>query len=181
MTETQKSVSQPETQPVAAQQSAQAQQSSHAQQDLLPIAMPASQPVLLKIVRCTIVISVVLAFVGGAVGFLVVGERGLWGAVIGALIGGVCMALSAGSMAFANRFIASPVYVQIFFGSVAGTLLVKMVLFLVAIFVLKDQPWLEPKAMFITIIVGVVLSLVFDMILLRRARIPLTDTQQQHS
>ena len=53
-----------------------------------------------------------------------------------------------------------------------GSWLLKFVIFLIAAFVLRDQTWLEPRTMFFTVIVGVVLSLGIDVWIMATSRIP---------
>ena len=143
-----------------------------------PVQLPASQPILLRLVKLGTVITVVLAVLGGVVGYLVSGMPGLLGGVLGAIVGGVCMGISAANIAVVNRFIGSPLYVQIFFGSILGQLLIKIVLFLVAALLLKDQPWLNSKVFFIAVVIGVIASLILDLIVILRSKIPYaSDTQ----
>lgn len=143
-----------------------------------PVQLPASQPILLRLVKLGSVITVVLAVLGGIFGYLVSGMPGLLGGVLGALVGGVCMGISAANIAVVNRFIGSPLYVQIFFGSILGQLLIKIVLFLVTALLLKDQPWLNSKVFFIAVVIGVIVSLILDLVVILRSKIPYaSDTQ----
>lgn len=140
--------------------------------ELPPVAMPASQPIFIKLVWLSLIITAALVIVGGAIGFFVASTPGLWGAVVGAVIGGLFMGISAASIALANRAIASPMYVPIFFGTILGTMLLKFVLFLVVAFTLAKSELFDSKSLFITVIVGIVASLAVDLIVILRSRIP---------
>jgi len=50
--------------------------------------------------------------------------------------------------------------------------LAKFVLFVIAALVLRDQPWLDSTAMFVTIIVAVLGSLAIDVLVVSRSRMP---------
>ena len=139
--------------------------------------MPTSQPLLLKAVKWGVISAVLLVIVFAAIGWFVSGETGVVGGAIGAAIAGIFITLTAGSIAFANRFSKSPLFLQIFFSIVMGAWLVKIVLFFVAAMLLKDQAWLNSTLMFIGIIVGVIVSLTVNAIVFARGRIPIANYQ----
>ena len=53
-----------------------------------------------------------------------------------------------------------------------GGWIVKFVLFLVLAVVLRGQPWINPTVLFLSLIAGVIGSLVVDMIVIFRSRMP---------
>lgn len=134
--------------------------------------MPTSQPILLRALRWGIITTVVLIVLFAGIGWFAAGSRGLVGGVLGAAIGGVLLGITVGSIAFANRYIESPSYMVIFFGIVLGSWLVKFVGFIVAAVLLRDQPWLDPTIMFFGIISGVLVSVVSDVLVISRSRVP---------
>ena len=113
-----------------------------------------------------------IAIVGGAVGYAVVGPRGLVSALIGTAMAFVFLAVTAGSILLANRTSRSDVLNPAFFGIVLGGWLLKFVVFLVLVFVLKDQPWIDNTVLFLSIVAGVVGSLVVDLLVVARSRMP---------
>lgn len=129
------------------------------------------QPTSVPILRRTLVLGGVfiagLAVVGAIVGALVSGGEGAIGALVGAVIGGVMVALTAVSILVANRLDIGG-----FFAVVLGMWLAKFVLFVIAALVLRDQPWLNSTAMFVTIIVAVLGSLAIDVLVVSRSRMP---------
>lgn len=134
--------------------------------------MPTSQPMLLRGVKWGIIATLTSMIVFAGVGFAVSANRGLLGGLIGAAIGGVLLLITVGSIAFANRYVQSPLYLQIFFSIVLGAWVVKLVGFVVAAFLLRDQPWLDPKLLFIALVATVLVSIVIDAIIVAKARVP---------
>ncbi|MGK9148716.1 hypothetical protein KXS11_13895 [Plantibacter flavus] len=117
-------------------------------------------------------LALVLAVVGGVVGWSVDGTRGLTSALLGAAMALVFLGITSVSILFANRWSGQDFFVGILFGVVMGSWLVKFVLFLVLGFILKDQPWVNPPMLFGTLIVGVIGSLVIDAVVAAKVRVP---------
>lgn len=137
-----------------------------------PPQMPVSQPALVRALRWGIGATILLLIVFGGIGFLVSGQEGLVGGALGAAFAGVFTLLTVGSIAFANRFIASDLYIPLFFGIVLGTWIFKFIAFIVAILLLRGQPWLDPLLFFLALVGGVLVSLVIDVVVVARSRIP---------
>lgn len=140
-----------------------------------PTQMPVSQPVLLKALRWGAIVTLALIVIFAGVGYLVSGTEGLIGGVIGAAMGGVFLGLTVGSIAFANRFIANPAYIVMFFAIVMGAWLLKFVIFIVLLILLKDQAWLNGTMLFFGLLASVVAALIIDVILVTRTRMPVID------
>lgn len=136
-----------------------------------PAQTPAKKDVFTRILIGGAVLALAIAVVGGIVGFAVDGGRGLLSAVIGSAMALVFLGLTAGSILFANRFQSSPIYPTLFFSVVLGAWLLKFVVFLAVAMVLKEQQWINLVVLFVTVIVGVVGTLVMDMIVITRARV----------
>jgi hypothetical protein len=124
-------------------------------------------PVLKKILRWGGLLALILAVVGSVVGYLVAGEGGVTGALIGTAMAVVFLAITALSILIASRY-----GLAIFFAIVMGAWILKFIVFLVLVFLLKDQPWLQPAVMFICLIVAVVGTLVVDVVVIARSRMP---------
>lgn len=135
--------------------------------------MPTSQPVLLRAVRWGLLATVVLMAAFAGIGWLVAGQPGLVGGVLGTAIGGIFLLMTAGSILFANRFIESPVYVGIFFGIVLGTWFLKLLIFIGLILVLRDQLWLDARVLFLGLVGSIMVSLALDAIVAMKSRIPI--------
>nr|WP_237467502.1 3-oxoacyl-ACP reductase [Leucobacter chromiireducens] len=127
---------------------------------------------LLRGVKWGIIATLASMIVFAGIGFAVSANRGLVGGLLGAAIGGVLLLITVGSIAFANRFVRSPMYLQIFFSIVLGAWVVKLIGFVVAAFLLRDQPWLDPKMLFIALVATVLVSIVIDAIIVAKARVP---------
>lgn len=134
--------------------------------------MPTSQPVLLRALRWGSIVTVALVVVFAGIGWLVSQQPGLWGGLIGPLLGGVFLMMTVGSIAFANRYVDSPSYITIFFAVVLGSWVLKFILFIVAVILLRDQPWLDTRILFFGVIASVIASLVLDVVIIAKSRIP---------
>ena len=117
-------------------------------------------------------VTVVLALAAALIGLLVAGMEGLWSGLAGVLIAAVFLGITAASILIANRWHADPLYVPIFFGIVLGGWILKLVVFIVALLVLRDQPWIAPTVFFVALVVSVIASLAVDVAVLLKMRIP---------
>jgi len=132
---------------------------------------PRSFTVLSSLKWPAIVIGI-LAVGGAVVGYLVSGVPGLVSGLLGAAMWLVFLALTAISIQVAIRATKDDPGSPVFFGIVLGSWLLKLVLFVVLSLWLRSQPWLDPTVFFVTVIIAVVGSLVFDVIAFQRARVP---------
>ena len=138
--------------------------------------MNATQLSSTPILRTTLVwsagVMATLAVIAGVSGWIVSGGAGLLSGVVGALVPAAFFALTTASILFANRWFGDPSYVSIFFGIVMGGWVVKLGLFLVAILLLREQPWIDPLVFLFSLIASVFASLVIDVVVLTRMRVP---------
>jgi hypothetical protein len=123
------------------------------------------------------VLAVAIAVIGSVVGFLIDGSVGLVSALVGAAMAFVFLGVTAGSILLANRIANSDFLNPLFFITVLGGWLVKFAVFLVLLFILKDQPWINNVILLLTVIVGVVGSLTVDVIVIARSRQPYVDVE----
>ncbi|GAA5211296.1 hypothetical protein [Microbacterium kyungheense] len=136
-----------------------------------------STPILRTVLVWSGSVTAALAVVGAVVGYLVAGTDGLWSALAGVVIAALFLGITAASILIANRWFGDALYVPIFFGIVLGGWLLKFVVFLVALFVLRDQPWIETSVFFVALVVSVLASLAIDVIVLLRMRVPVVDVE----
>jgi len=113
-----------------------------------------------------------IAVVGMIAGGLAAGGIGVLSALIGTGMALVFMGITAGSILIANRFAGTAAAVGAFFGIVLGGWLLKFVVFLVLVVLLKGQPWVQPVVLFLSIIAGVIGSLIVDVVVIRKSRVP---------
>jgi len=106
----------------------------------------------------------VLAAMGFGFAF---GAQGVVSALIGAALAATFLGLTAASVLIAQRF-----DMVVFFAIVMGTWILKFALFLIAAVLLRDQPWISSLALFVTLIVGVIVSLVTDVTVVAKSRMP---------
>lgn len=129
--------------------------------------MPSSVPVLKRTLVWGGLSALILAVVGGVIAGLVAGPVGAWSAVLGAVFSAVFLGITAASILVAVRF-----DIVAFFGIVLGAWVLKFVVFIVVALLLKNQPWINPLALFLTMIIGVVVSLVVDLVVVMKSRMP---------
>ena len=137
-----------------------------------------STPILRTVLVWSGAVTVVLADAGEVVGYLVAGETGLWSALVGVLVAAVFLAITGASILIANRWYGDALYVPLFFAIVLGGWILKFVVFIVALLLLRDQPWIEPTVFFVAVVVSVLASLLVDVVVLLRMRVPhVSDVQ----
>jgi len=134
-----------------------------------------STPVLRTTLLWSALATGILAVAGAAIGFAVAGSSGLWSAIVAIVLAAVFLGFTAGTILIANRWFGDPLYVPIFFGAVMGGWLLKFVVFLVVLFLLRGQPWLNAGVFFVALVVSVVVSLVIDALVMTRMRVPAVD------
>lgn len=117
-------------------------------------------------------VTAVIAVVGGIVGLLVDGPRGLISALLGAVVALIFLSVTAVSILLANRKAGSDLFVPIFFAGVMGGWLVKFIVFLVLAWAVKQQEWVNDTIFFLAVIAGVIGSLIVDGIVVAKVRVP---------
>ena len=133
------------------------------------------------ILRTTLVwsgaVTAVLAVLAAVIGYAVADANGMWSALAGVLVAAVFLAITGASILIANRWYGDALYVPIFFGIVLGGWILKFIIFIIALLLLRQQPWLESGVFLVAVIVSVVASLVVDVIVMLRLRVPaVSDT-----
>lgn len=132
-------------------------------------------PILGRAVKYGAILAVAIAVVGGVIGFLVAGTPGLVSAIIGALLTALFMGFTAGSIIVASRVTKDDASSVLFYGIVLGAWLLKFVVFIVIMIALRNQPFIAPFVMFISILAAVIGSLVVDVLAFVRSRVPYVD------
>lgn len=133
---------------------------------------PTSNPVLKRALAWGGLLAAVILVVSSVLGYVFAGLPGLWGGVVGTLMAVVFMGITAGSILVANRFAGSDLFVGIFFGIVLGGWLLKFVVFIVLVLLLRDASWLDPMVVFLSLVAGVIASLVVDVLVVAKSRLP---------
>jgi hypothetical protein len=133
---------------------------------------PTSNPVLRKALAWGGLLAAVVLVVSGILGFVFAGAEGLVSALVGTLIAVVFMGITAASILLANRFASSDLFVGAFFGIVLGGWLLKFIVFIVLVVLLRDADWLNPTVLFLSLVAGVIASLVVDVLVVAKSRMP---------
>ena len=133
---------------------------------------PTSNPVLRRALVWGGILAGILLVVSGVLGFVFAGVEGLVSALVGTLMAVVFMGITAASILLANRFSSSDVFVGVFFGIVLGGWLLKFIVFIVLVVLLRGADWLNPMVLFLSLVAGVMASLVVDVLVVARSRMP---------
>jgi hypothetical protein len=134
---------------------------------------PANNRIFTRILRYGSLLALGIAVVGCIVGGLAVGPTGVTSALIGTALALVFTGMTAASILIGLKASGGSLISGAFFGIVLGGWLLKFIVFLVIVILLKDQPWVNTVVMFLSIVVGVVGSLVVDVIVVTRSRTPI--------
>ena len=139
---------------------------------------PTSNPVMKRALVWGGLLALVIMVVGAIVGGIVAGWPGVASALVGTALAVVFMGITAASILLANRFAGGDLFVPAFFGIVMGGWLLKLIVFVVLVFVLKEQPWVQPVVLFLSVVAGVIGSLVVDVLVVMRSRMPYASDVQ---
>lgn len=133
---------------------------------------PTSNPVLRRALVWGAVLAGVVLVVSAVLGLVFAGTEGLVSALLGTLMAVVFMGITAASILFANRFAGSDLFVGVFFGIVLGGWLLKFIVFIVLVVLLRDAAWLNSTVLFLSLVAGVIASLVVDVLVVAKSRLP---------
>lgn len=131
-----------------------------------------SPSVLGLALRYGAIVTVGAVVVGSIVGFVVDGFSGVLSALIGAVLAAAFMGLTAASILVAERVSRDRPTGGLYFGIIIATWVVKLLVFVVVAFLVRDQPWMHPYLFFGAVLAVVIGSLVADAVALQRARVP---------
>jgi hypothetical protein len=134
---------------------------------------PPHNRIFIRIIRLGCLLALGIAIVGCVVGGLTVGVTGVTSALIGTALALVFTGMTAASILIGLKASGGSLISGAFFGIVLGGWLLKFIVFLVIVILLKDQPWVNTLVLFLSIVVGVIGSLVVDVVVVTRARTPI--------
>ncbi|KQM84035.1 hypothetical protein [Agromyces sp. Leaf222] len=140
--------------------------------DARPDNTPTSNPVLRQALVWGGIVAAALLVVSAVLGFVFAGGEGLVGALIGTAMAVVFMGITAATILIANRFASSDLFVGAFFGIVLGGWLLKFIVFIVLVVLLRDAAWLDTTVLFLSLVAGVLASLVVDVVVITKSRMP---------
>ncbi|WP_430593425.1 hypothetical protein [Humidisolicoccus flavus] len=112
----------------------------------------------------------IVAVAAAIIGYFAFGLPGLWSGLIGGAMALVYSGATVVSIIVANR-----VSLNSFLAVILGFWLGKMVVFLLVIVLLRDQPFIVPIVLVGSMLVSAVITLVVDVLVVMRSRIPVVD------
>ena len=119
-----------------------------------------------------VVVTSIIAIIAATAGALISGLPGMLGAFVGAALGFALLGLTPLSIIWGFKLGKGDVLSPGFFSAVLGTWLLKFVVFLAAVLWLGDQEWLDRLVLFVTIVASVLASLVTDLVVVAKSRMP---------
>jgi hypothetical protein len=125
-----------------------------------------ARKILTEVLRYTGLLAIVIAVVGGGLGFVFAGTNGLISALIGTALAVLFASITAASIIGAMRF-----DIAAFFGIVMGAWLLKIVVFIVILALLRDAPFVQTMVLFLTVIAGAVGTMLIDVIVVFKSRL----------
>jgi len=125
-----------------------------------------AQKILTDVLRYTGFLAIVIALVGGGLGFLFASTNGLISALIGTGLAAVFASITALSIIGAMRY-----DIAAFFGIVMGSWLLKIIIFIVILALLREADFVQPLVLFFTVIAGAVGTMLIDVIVVYRSRL----------
>lgn len=117
------------------------------------------------------VVTLSIGVVAGGIGLAVAGVGGLVSGLVGAVFALVFLGVTAAGLLFTGPLLGgdSPVTAMVV---LLGGFVIKVALFVVAVLLLRGQPWVQPTVLFLSLVVAVLAFLVLDAVVVARARIP---------
>lgn len=125
-----------------------------------------ARSIFTKILTYTGLLALVIAVVGGGLGYALAGTDGLWSALVGVALAVVFAGITAASMLIAIRF-----RLAAFFGIVMGAWLLKLVIFVALLVLVKDQPFVNDVVLFLALVVSIIGTLAIDALVVVRGRL----------
>lgn len=122
--------------------------------------------ILTDVLRYTGVLAIIIAVIGGGLGYLFFSTDGLISALIGTILAVLFASITAASIIGAMRF-----DIAAFFGIVMGAWLLKIVVFIVILALLRDAPFVQTTVLFLTVIAGAVGTMLIDVLVVFRSRL----------
>lgn len=125
-----------------------------------------ARSIFVQVLRYTAVLALVIAVVGGGAGYLAAGTDGLYSALLGTALAVLFAGITAASMLVAIRF-----ELAAFFGIVMGAWLLKLVIFIVLLVLVRDQPFVDDVVLFLSLVVSIIGTLAIDALVVVRGRL----------
>lgn len=132
-----------------------------------PKPQSSAVPILKRSLLFGLLYAAAIAVLGGGAAWLTGGAIGAQSVVMGAVMAAVFLGITAVSILIALKY-----DIVAFFAIVLGAWLLKFVLFLVLAIAVRDQPWINTASLFLALIAGVIGSLVVDVVVVMKTRMP---------
>lgn len=118
------------------------------------------------------VVTGILAVAGAGIGYLAGGWSGLWSAMVGVVMAGLFLGMTAGVILIAAHLPGEKFQSPAYFGVVLGGWALKIIVFGVVLLLLRGQPWVDPYIFFFAVVIGTIAALIVDVVMMMRTRVP---------
>jgi len=136
-----------------------------------PTTSDAMRAVFRTALRDVLLLTVAVTVVGTVLGVVLVGQRGLWGGILG----GVVVLLVGGTTPI-TMLLTARASLTAALGAVAGGWLVKTVIVLVAVVALRGADLVDPRVLTLVVVAGLLGSVAVDARAVLSGRVPYIDT-----
>lgn len=128
-------------------------------------------PLFRRILLWEAVLAVAIAVVGGGIAWMIGGGAAAGSALLGALLSFVFAGATAASILLGGRLARGDMLHPAFFGVIAASFLLKLIVFFVILLVLGRQQWIVGTALVATMFVSVLGGLAIDTLVISRSRL----------
>lgn len=123
------------------------------------------------------IVSFLIAVIGSVIGALVSELPGMLSALIGSAVGFAFMGITALSVLLAARLTRDDPGSPVFLVVIMGAWLAKFVGFLLLVLALRDQPFVDPIVLFVSLVAAAIGSVGADVVAVLRSRVPYVDSE----
>lgn len=134
---------------------------------MMSTTKPSSIAVYQKVLVWSAALAAAVAVIGSLVAGLMVGMNGVWSALVAAGIG-----FGFAGVTVLILIVAVQLDTIYFFATILFGWLLKFVLFMVVLWIVRDQPWIHPVVLWACLVAALVGTLAVDVVCVMRARLP---------
>lgn len=129
------------------------------------ISQPSSVPVMKRVLRWSLVLTVAIAIIGGIIGWFVAGWAGVWSAVVAALLALLFTGVTVVSVILAARMDSI-----LFMGVILGAWILKLLVFLGVLAIVKQLDFTNNWMLWSCMVAAIIGHLVIDVLVVASSR-----------
>ena len=117
------------------------------------------------------VVAAVVAAGGAVLGGVLAGAVGVVSGAVGGAVVAALTGITFAAIRIAGRRATGPENAVVFIVVVTASWLLKLIVFIALALTLRGQSWIQPTTLFLTIIAGVAISVVVEVLIVARSRV----------